>query len=118
MKTLLVVSEIQARAADLIEERGLHKGDFVPDDAAIDLAACPLCVLAAFNVAVGAHIEGELNEDADRAARAFADWLGVDPGRDLVGALGDEWNDRAEQTQANVVRQLRRCSTELARAGR
>lgn len=117
MKTLLVVSEIHARTADLIEERGLHKGDFVPDDAAVDLAACPLCVLAAFNVAVGAHIEGELNEDADRAARAFADWLGVDPSQDLIDALGDEWNDRPEQTQSNVVRMLRRCSTEYARAG-
>src|SRR4051812_40454482 len=115
--TATKVPVIQSRVADLIEKRGLHKGDFVPEDAAVDLAACPLCVLAAFNVAAGAPIEGELNETGYRAARAFADWLGVDPDAHLIDALGEQWNDRPEQTQANVVAMLRRCSAELARAG-
>jgi hypothetical protein len=110
------VSTVHDKVADLIEQRGLCKDNFVPDDA-IDLTACPLCVLAAFNVAVGAPILGELVPDAYLAARAFADWLGIDPDADLTEALGDQWNDRPEQTQANVVRLLRRCGAEYARAG-
>ena len=65
MNTLLKVSEIQSRVADLIEERGLHKGNFFPENAA-DPACCPLCLLAAFNVAVGRPMGGELSADASR----------------------------------------------------
>ena len=118
MKTLLVVSRIQAKVADLIEERGLYKNSNAPDVDAIHLNTCPLCVLAAFNVAAGGEINGELTDSAYTAARAFADWLGVDPVADLYVALGEQWNDRPEQTQSNVVQMLRRCSAELARAGR
>jgi hypothetical protein len=117
VKTILKVSEIQARAADLIAKRGLCKKTFVHNEDTSDLATCPLCVLAAFNAAVGASVLGNLTVEAERAARAFADWLGIDPDTWLIEALGNQWNDRPEQTQANVVRQLRRCSTELARAG-
>lgn len=117
IQTILKVSELQAKVADLIEDRGLYKNTNAPDVDAIHLDTCPLCVLAAFNVAAGGEINGELTDTAYTAARAFADWLGVDPDADLYVALGEQWNDRPEQTQSNVVRMLRRCGTEYAGAG-
>lgn len=116
-QTILKVSEIQSQVADLIEDRGLYKNSNAPDVDAIHLDTCPLCVLAAFNVAGGGEINGELTDAAYMAARAFSDWLGVDPDADLYVALGEQWNDRPEQTEANVVQMLRRCGAELARAG-
>jgi hypothetical protein len=102
--------------ADLFELRGLHKGNHVPGDA-VDLATCPLCIIAAINVVHGREPDAELDGDAERTARALSDWLGKDPEADLVGLLGDDWNDRPEQTKANVVAVCRKAAAELAGAG-
>ena len=104
-------SEILAKAADLIEQRGWSQGWYCDD-------AGSLCATGAILAAAG--IEPEARESAnlwatfDDAKWADADraWRVVD---DVVNAHTPAWNDARGRTAAEVVAALRGAA-EAARA--
>lgn len=102
-------AEILNKAADVIEERGWHKGDFV-SSVGFDGSGC-VCVLGAINVAVGevpyAVFEiGDRDERTD-AARVLAEYLGLVLRDGDVTEVGDRWNDAEGRTKDEVVAALR-----------
>jgi len=109
-------STILSRAADLIETRDLHKGDYIPRAAAIDLDTCPLDVVAAISVATGRGPGDELTHAALAAACALSDHLALDPDASLIDGLG-AWSDRAEQTARTVAATCRELAAELTARG-
>lgn len=116
-------AEVLARAADVIEERGWNRFGYVPDDA--DESNCPVCVLAAINVAAGrAPTAGFFSSGtmalAQQAAEVLADYLGMpEQARTLgvVDAIGEHWNDHLAGTETQVVTTLRAAAAEYAGAG-
>lgn len=106
-------SIVVAHAGEIITERGLYKGDYAPDGTALDLATCPIDILAALNIAAGGGPDGELARDALNAACALADRLGLDPHASLIDSLGG-WNDRADQTADAVAETCQKVAAELA----
>lgn len=118
-------SEILDQAADVIEQRGWWRGDYMPDlnelqlrDVTVD--SCPVCLLGGLNVAVGnapdEPIYREANSAAFAAASAFADHLGI-PLTVSATSLGDDWNDR-QRSAEDVVRELRAAAASEREAGR
>lgn len=96
-------SEILDKAADLIEQRGHHKGWYCGDDGS-------LCATGALLAAAG--MEPEPRESAnpwstyddERWDAADAAWKVLDK---VVNDHSPNWNDRAERTAAEVVAKLR-----------
>lgn len=96
---VLGVADVLDRAADEIEARGWHQGDWIEDDTG--------CVCA----------EGALYF-AGASAKLVA--VSISPTgklfRDHIGESIVDWNDAPERTQAEVVAALRSAAT-AARAG-
>jgi hypothetical protein len=105
--------EILTKAAGVIETRGWFQGDYIPPGG--DRAICPVCVLAALNVAAGFPPDGDPNAGSDvtgpaaDAAGELVDWLS--------GLSVDTWNDAPERTKEEVTTALRECAAELSKAG-
>jgi hypothetical protein len=115
--------EILLKAADVIEARGWHQGDYVPgkraDDA--DLNTCPVCVLGAINVATGYlpdyYLIEEIGDERYNTALALADHLGLASqiviGDELIYVVGDQWNDKVATSAEQVTAALRECAAQL-----
>lgn len=119
-------SEILDKAADVLEERGWWRGDYMPNinerqrlDVAVE--SCPVCLLGGLNVAVGnapdEPIYIDTSPDAFEAARVLADRVGIDLAISAT-RLGDKWNDAFDQTAEEVVRELRTAAASEREAGR
>lgn len=95
------------KAANIIEQRGLFKGDFIdPDSRAV-------CILGAINVAkYGVASPRALDQlgierqsvYATAEARVMKDFLNGSP---------DSWNDMPERTKEEVINALRDCAAQL-----
>jgi hypothetical protein len=105
------ISQILDGAAEVIKTRGWHQGGFVPKGTPKELlGTCPVCVIAAINVACGLDPTEPIGGEAGRAAAALADYLGLDEDQQLTGELGDFWNDHPERTADEVIYALRACA--------
>jgi hypothetical protein len=116
---------ILLKAANVIKMRGWWQNGFIPDDAEryrIDLDTCPVCVLAAINVAAD-HAPDDIYDPDDEdertdAAIALAKHLdltdAIRDGDALVYAIGDQWNDKVAESAEQVITALRECAAELA----
>jgi hypothetical protein len=114
--------EILTKAAEVIETRGWHKGDFYDPEAHFDrglpLEQCGVCVRGALNVAAGFEPIGDgYGDDArDDAIDALAFHLGYDPdaheGEDAAYFV-TTWNDHFERVKGDVLTALRECAAEL-----
>lgn len=124
---MTVSPETYEKAADVLEERGWWRHGYVPaevEETGEGLDTCPVCVLAALNVALGhapdsAVMLGE--SDVYEAGLAFANHLGVTPypltaGDDVSWFLGDQWNDRQVAGVEQVTGALRGYAAELKAA--
>lgn len=112
------VPEILTEAAKVIEKRGWWQGDFIPSG--VDQATCPVCVMAAINVATGHQPDDQVEDDHDPravAVLALADHLGLAEKIELydsVGAaLGGYWNDTVAESGEQVITELRELAAEL-----
>ncbi|MCW2938472.1 MAG: hypothetical protein JWN00_1457 [Actinomycetia bacterium] len=112
---------ILLKAADVIEARGHHRGDYAPSDTRSDLRTCPVCVLAAINVATNHHPVTDffnygMDEPEAQAAAALAKHLGlaecITP-HELTDVVGEEWNDAPDRTAEQVTAALRECAASL-----
>lgn len=97
-------AEILAKSADVIVERGWHRGNYK------DPHGSAVCLLGAISVAAGEepHVIGSPEAPAEAAAAiiAFEDWLGSD--MDLA-----DWNDEIAEDADEVITALREAA-ELA----
>lgn len=102
------------KAADVITERGLHRGYF----AAPDRIHGPVDARGAINVAINGNPEncGPEHGRAYRAALALIQHLGAaagdvdhDDSPDLVAVLAD-WSDHPGRTKAEVADAMRACA--------
>lgn len=106
------VKELLLKAADHINEVGLHKGNFFEDYDRMNTGPC--CTRGAFEVAAGYRqaedygvIQAALQR-IDGARRALAAHLGLELNeRDEPVAA---WNDAPERTKEEVVAALRACA--------
>ena len=98
------------RAADLVELRGWHQGDFHEETSG------RVCAAGAIRVAAGG-VPYESCEQASSAERAFADCLAAHglakPGHCPIEVIG-QWNDAEGRTAAEVVATLRAAAGEVA----
>lgn len=116
-------AEILLKAADVIEIRGWHQGGYMPSFSDVDTATCPVCVLAALNVAAGAVPDEGFDAASDRqdAAFALADFLGLGGEVDshevdgIETVIGNEWNDETATSAEQVTTALRECADDLDR---
>ncbi|OZF40777.1 hypothetical protein CH296_00535 [Rhodococcus sp. 14-2496-1d] len=96
----MTISEILARAADLIEEHGWMQGEYVNDK------GC-LCAVGAIRIAADGKVEGHFPSNA--ATQAIDLMAGhLDAGSVI------EWNDDVDRTQTEVVGALRAAATRAA----
>lgn len=99
------------KAADIIEERGLHKGSFV-DRAAADEATCAPCTLGALLIAAGAEIRANANSGNFYLWPTAARFARVDSTLNYLEQFVHtqhlpDWNDEPDRTKEDVVRTLR-----------
>lgn len=110
--------EVYEKAAEVLEERGWWRHGFVPGEAEEgeeDIDTCPVCVLAAINVALGysplAVIDPVTDGPNYEAALAFAGHLGLVEdlavGHDVAFIVGDRWNDKQAESLEQVTGALR-----------
>lgn len=111
----MTTPEILLKAANVIEARGWHQGSYIPNMA--DKATCPVCVLAAINVARGLPPDCMYDPYAPgpayEAAFEFAGWLGLLNVPEVVDTVGEGWNDAPGRTADEVTSALRECAAEL-----
>jgi hypothetical protein len=108
-------AEILDKAADILDENGLHQGDYVytPQEDEVDLTpdTCPVCVLGAINLAAGRRVDEEdwtTPSPARTAAMALAAHLRLDVSYgDIVEVLGIGWSDADGRTTDEAVEALR-----------
>jgi hypothetical protein len=102
--------EILTKAAEVIETRGWHQGDFVPPNT--DPETAPVCVMAAINVAAGmrpnGYRSGAMPADDVDALYAARRALGARVADDIVA-----WNDQEGRTRDEVTTALRECAANL-----
>jgi hypothetical protein len=98
------------KAADLIELRGWHQGDFYEE------ISGRICTAGAIRVAAGG-VPYESCEQASSAEQAFANCLAAHglakPGHCPIEVIG-QWNDAEGRTAAEVVATLRAAAGEVA----
>ncbi|GAA2092469.1 DUF6197 family protein [Actinomadura alba] len=106
-------ADLLDKAADVLTERGWHRGGWLPLGRDVDVNTCNVCVLAAINVAAGASpwrdFEEE-NTDTFDAAIALAEHLGHEPmedHEDIAEVIGNQWNDDQTRTAEDVITALR-----------
>jgi hypothetical protein len=127
--TSLKPSSILGRAADLVDTRGLSKDDWINpsrDGAYVDETACPVCLLAAINIAAGRDPWAPLDGIVLDAAEAVAAFLGLDhllvdadcPHEKFIDVLGAGWNDVPDRGKDEVVQVLRGAARREREAGR
>lgn len=113
-------AEILNKAAEVIETRGWHQGGYMPYGD--DTSTCPVCVLAAINIAAGHHPETDFEighptgDPARQAAEEFADHLGI--GEQLqyysvTEVIGEQWNDHDASSAEQVIAELRATAAEI-----
>lgn len=113
---------ILLKAAEVIETRGWHRGDFFDQQAHFDrllpIEQCGVCVRGALNVAAGFDPIGSDygHEDArDDVLDALAFHLGYEEERDVSTAYFlATWNDSPRRTKEQVTKALRDCAAELS----
>lgn len=128
--TTFTPSTVLARAADIVDTRGLCKDDWITpgnqfeDD--YDEDTCPVCVLAAINLATDRYHAEPLSDVTLDAAEAVAAFLDLDhllvdadsPHEKFVEVLGTGWNDNPFRTKDEVVHVLRVAAKREREAGR
>jgi hypothetical protein len=106
-------SDIFAQAADVIERRGWHKLDYMPQGA--DPEICAVCVLGAMNVVVtGNPRRGDARASC---ASRFGDWLRATGRLRKRGRIA-EWNDQICKSADEVSAALRAAAQAERGAGR
>ena len=117
----MTLAEILDKAADVITQRGWWQGGFVPKGTS-DLGSCPVCPLAAINVAAGGDprrcIDAWPDTLAFAAASALATYLGCPEDEPLATCVGEHWNDDPARTKEQVLAALRGCAADLRQEGR
>lgn len=111
----MTAAELLDKAAAVIEQRGWHQGGYMPSFSDADPLTCPVCVLAAINVAAGHDPdEGfEFADDRQDAAIALADYLGLGESLDnyevegIENVIGNDWNDQTATSAEQVTTALR-----------
>jgi hypothetical protein len=110
-------------AATLIEELGWTQGDWT-ENGWNDTRPCPICVLAALNLAAGRDPSATITGIVFAAACALATHLGLahlltgdDVHEALIEVLGSGWNDDHARTQDEVVQALRAAAASQREAG-
>jgi hypothetical protein len=97
-------------AAEVIEQRGWHQGDFQ------DEATGRVCAAGAIRIAAGG-VPFESRREASNAEQAFADCLAahglVTPGDCPIEVIGT-WNDAEDRTVGEVAATLRAVAGEVA----
>jgi len=132
--TTLLPSTVLDSAADLVDLRGLQKDDWIqPAPSSVDAGfdaydetTCPVCLLAAINIAAGRHHTEPLSGVTLDAAEAVAAFLGLDHlladaddvHEKFVEVLGNGWNDHPFRTKEQVVNTLRQAARQEREAGR
>jgi hypothetical protein len=120
---------IYERAAEVIEQRGWHRGNYIPSSTANEpavLASCPVCVLGAINVATGyrpdADVDAVVGGENYEAALAFAVHLGFEfalaDGVPVTGIVGEQWNDEDAEDAEQVITELRDFAASLKAGAR
>lgn len=110
-------SEILGKAADVIAEHGLAKGEYQQPD-----GSC--CTLGAIREALGLGWEGIRSPQCHNAIRAFACHLSIDLSEwdslvdGAVARIGTDWNDRPDRTAKQVIAELRAAAQTEREAGR
>lgn len=117
------IPELLDDAATVLTERGWYQGGYVPGGRNVDLSTCPVCVLAAINVAADYAPDADIYDDAPdvrvETALAFARHLGLaDQLKDEMVAVvvGEEWNDKQARDAEQVAAELRACAAALRAA--
>lgn len=120
-------ARILRKAADVIETRGWNQGGYMPSFSGVDPRTCPVCVLAAINVAAGREpYEDFTSGDSLLAALVLADFLGLGLGNDvesheeggIENVVGNDWNDCTATSAEQVTKALRECAAELTEAAK
>jgi hypothetical protein len=109
----VAVEEVLSVAANVIDDRGWHRGDYVDYDMAVELGIdnAPVCAVGAIRVAVGGDPAD--HQVTHPAITAFANWVIVD--RDPAEGAGEDdpiqvitdWNDASGRTADEVIEALR-----------
>lgn len=106
----MTTAEILLKAAEILKVRGWNSNGWVGDG---DPSACPVCVVAAINLAAGYRFDHNPEADLDTvvATNALAGHLGIDKGdmwaHGPTDALGDHWNDKVATSAEQVIGALR-----------
>ncbi|HEY1243263.1 MAG TPA: hypothetical protein VGF29_00395 [Hyphomicrobiaceae bacterium] len=112
-------SEILFKAADVIVQRGWWNKGWMPDGE--NPRTCPVCVLAAINVAAGRNPDAGIYLDpaAEDAALALAIHLGEEADEfSVTEIVGETWNDGTCETAEQAISALREAAQAEAEAGR
>lgn len=99
--------QILIKAADIVRERGLHKGSLISD------SGCP-CTVGALGLANSSDDVPDFDEPINELQFAIAKELGLSTKSDVTPSLViGRWNDAPERTGDDVIALFERVAEKL-----